>query len=153
MKAINTMIKECLKQNEKELTNDLLNLKSVKKLIEENKKFNFNISIFYNNKTNLLELTYIFKKDNQQFSVRFQMSELIFNLKCIEISANLIEYAINYFNNTNFKINIGNYDSDNYVEIKEYINSFYDNEINNEDKENNIISNLVIINDITDEEL
>lgn len=126
MKAIKTAIKECLEENRNELINDLMNLKSTKKIIEENKDFTFDMSISNIDKTSLLELEYVFKRNEQKISARFQMLELKFNWNCIDISTNLIEYAISYFNNTEFKTNIGNYDGDNYVGIKEYINSFYD---------------------------
>lgn len=144
MKAIKTIIKECMEENRNELINDLMNLKSTKKIIEENKDFTFDINISYNYFTNLLELEYTFKRNKQKISVRFQMSEIKFNFNCISISTSLIEYAIDYFNDTESKVNVGNYDGDNYVEIKEYINSFYDKDEK---------SNLLILDHTIEEEI
>lgn len=144
MKAIKTAIKECLNENAEELKNDLMDLKSTKKLIGENKDFAFDISISYNYNDNALELEYVFKKNEQKISIRFQMSELNFNLNCTNISTNLIEYAIKYFNKKEFKVNIGSFDGDNYVGIKEYINSFYDKDEK---------SYLVILDYVLEEEI
>lgn len=126
MNAINKIIENGLKENEKELKNELMKLNSIKEIILKNNNFSFDIQIFYNKNTQLLELTYILSKDNHKIELDFQMNELTFNFRCIDISVTIIKYAINYFNETEFKTNIGDCDGDIYVGIKEYINSFYD---------------------------
>lgn len=144
MKAISAMIREGLKENAKELKEELLDLKTVQDINKSNSSFNFDISIFYNNDTKLLEIKYTFTKEQQQISIRFEMSELSFNFNSIEISVELIKYAISYFNKTDYKVNIGNFDGDNYTGIKGFINSFYGAEEN---------SNLCITDDILEEEI
>lgn len=131
MKAINKIIENGLKENEKELKDNLMELNSVKEIISQNSDFTFNINISYNKDTQLLELLYTLNKDNHKIELSFQMSEVVFNFHCIDISVNIIKYAISYFNKNEFKINIGDYDGDMYVGIKEYIESFCEDEKSN----------------------
>lgn len=141
MKAINKIIREGLKENEKKVMEKVMGLNSIKDIMKENSDFSFNINISYKKDLNLLQLSYNFKNSNHEISIDFQMSELVFNMEYIEISTTLIEYAISYFNNTDFKVNIGDFDGDCYVGIKEYIESFFDE---------NESSNLAIIDKTTD---
>lgn len=135
MNAIKKIIEDGLKENEKELKNKLMELEDIKEIISQNKNFSFDIKIFYNKNTQLLELTYTLNKDKHEIELSFQISELIFNFHCIDISVNIIKYAISYFNETEFKVNIGDYNGNIYVGIKEYIDSFYDYD---EEKKSNI---------------
>lgn len=131
MKAVNKIIENGLKENEKELKDNLMELNSVKEIISQNSDFTFNINISYNKDTQLLELLYTLNKDNHKIELSFQMSEVVFNFHCIDISVNIIKYAISYFNKDEFKVNIGDYDGDMYVGIKEYIESFCEDEKSN----------------------
>ena len=135
MNAIKKIIEDGLKENEKELKNKLMELEDIKEIISQNKNFSFDIKIFYNKNTQLLELTYTLNKDKHEIELSFQISELIFNFHCIDISVNIIKYAISYFNETEFKVNIGDYNGNIYVGIKEYVDSFYDYD---EEKKSNI---------------
>lgn len=135
MNAIKKIVEDGLKENEKELKNKLMELENIKEIISQNKNFSFDIKIFYNKNTQLLELTYILNKDRHEIELSFQMPELMFNFHCIDISVNIIKYAISYLNETEFKVNVGDYDGDIYVGIKEYIDSFYNYD---EDKKSNI---------------
>lgn len=126
MEAINKIIKNGLNQNAKELKSEILQLNFYKEILNNNKNFDFDIKIGYSKGDNLLELYYTIKNGEHEITIQFLMNELTFNFKCYEITSNLLRYAINYFNNNDFKINIGGFDGDNYVGIAEYIKSFYE---------------------------
>lgn len=136
MKAINRMIEEGLKENQNELKKNLMRIDSIQEIISKNKNFSFDIQIFYNRDTQLLNLTYTLNKNNHKIELDFQMRELTFNFNCINISTAIIVYAISYFNGNEFKTNIGDFDGDIYVGIKEFLDSFYDYD---EDIKSNIL--------------
>lgn len=105
MEAINKIIKNGLNQNAKELKSEILQLNFYKEILNNNKNFDFDIKIGYSKGDNLLELYYTIKNGEHEITIQFLMNELTFNFKCYEITSNLLRYAINYFNNNDFKIN------------------------------------------------
>ena len=126
MEAISKIIKNGLEQNAKELKSEILTLNFYKEILAKNPNFDFDIKIGYSAGDNLLELYYTIKDEEHEITIQFLMNELTFNFKCYEITSNLLKYAENYFNNKEFKINIGDFDGDDYVGIVEYIKSFYE---------------------------
>ena len=88
--------------------------------------FDFDIKIGYSKDDDLLELYYTVTNGEHEITIQFLMNELTFNFKCYEITSTLLQYAESYFTNKEFKVNIGDFDGDNYVEIVEYMKSFYD---------------------------
>ena len=126
MESINKIIINGLEQNAKELKSEILDLNFYKEILTNNKNFDFDIKIGYSKGDDLLELYYTIKNEEHEITIQFLMNELTFNFKCYEITSNLLKYAENYFNNKEFKINIGDFDGDDYVGIVEYIKSFYE---------------------------
>lgn len=126
MEAISKIIIKGLEQNAKELKSEILNSKSYKTILDTNKNFDFDIKIGYNKGDDLLELYYTIKDEDHEITIQFLMNELTFNFKSYDISLTLLQYAKKYFSNKEFKINIGDFDGDNYVGIVEYIKSFYE---------------------------
>ena len=124
MEAINKIIRNGLEQNAKELKSGITELNFYKEILENDKNFDFDINIGYSKGDDLLELYYTIKNGEHEITIQFLMNELTFNFKCYEITPNLLRYAENYFNNKEFKINIGDFDGDYYVGIAEYIRSF-----------------------------
>lgn len=124
MEPVRKIIRELMKKNSKELKQDLITIKDVKKIYEENKNFDFNIKMHYDLDTQLLDISYEFAKDNREVYVYFQTSELNFHWNAIKISTALIDFAISHFNNKDFKIVI---DEDMHEGgIKEYMRDFLD---------------------------
>lgn len=128
MDAISKMIKNGIEKNVKELKEGLIEINNVKEMISQGLKFD--IYIEYNKTLDLLYIDYTFKKEEKEISVRFQMSELTFNFHATEISIELMKFALSYFNDAEYKVNIGSFDGDEHVGIREYINSFYDYDVN-----------------------
>ncbi len=126
MEAINKIVKNGLAQNAKELREGIKGLNSWKKISEKHPKFDFNIKIGYSKGDDLLELYYTITNGEHEITIQFLMNEFTFNFKCTEITCNLLEYAENYFDNKEFKINIGSFDGDYYVGIVDYIKHFYE---------------------------
>lgn len=62
--------------------------------------------------------------------ISFLINENVFWWNSTNITSTSIEYAVSYFNNTEFKVNIGGFDGDNYVTtIEEYLKEYcLDNE-------------------------
>lgn len=133
MNLISTILEQGVKENQEELKKDLLGLKSTKALQKENEGFDFDISLFYDLNTNLLFVEYTFTKNEHTITVYFQMSDLTFNWNAVKISTTLMTYATKYFNNEDFKVNIGDYEGDYLVGVKGFIESFYD-----EDEKSNL---------------
>lgn len=125
MDLTNTMIRKGLEQNAKELKSETMNLNFYKKILTNNKDFDFDVKIGYSKGDDLLELYYTIKNKEHEITVQFLMNELTFDLNRYNITSKLLQYAEKYFNHKDFKVNIGDYDGDNYVGIVEYIQSFY----------------------------
>lgn len=142
MKSINTIIRNGIKENEKEIKEILLDINAVKELM--NQGLSFEIKLAFNFNTNLLEVKYEFKKNDNEMSVYFTMNNDVFTSEYLEISINLMEYAFGYFNNEEIKFNIGDFDGDNYVTIKDYLKSLI---------EENEELHLMIVDEQLDEEL
>lgn len=126
MEAINKIILNGLEQNAKELKEEIKELNSWKGISEKHPNFDFDVKIGYCKDDDLLELYYTITNVEHEITIQFLMNEFTFNFKCTEITCNLLKYAESYFNNKEFKINIGSFDGDYYVGIVEYIKSFYE---------------------------
>lgn len=132
MDTLYTIIKNGLKENSKKLKNSLLSLESTKEIMQNNKNFDFDIDLSFDKDANskydfhALYIRYTFQKDEQKIYIEFKMNDTLFAWNSTRISATLLDYAVSYFKNEDFKVNIGSYDGDDFVGIKEYINDFYD---------------------------
>lgn len=130
MDAIRTIVNRGLAQNAKEEYETTLELNSFKELLKNNKNFKFELEEIWD-KDDIIIATYTFYDDDHKLEVVLDIREITLNLNLTRITTSLIEFAIHYFENNNeeIKFNDGDYDGDNYVNIKEYIeNTFTDEE-------------------------
>ena len=104
----------------------LLGLNSVKEIIEKNNEFNFDIKMEFNFNTKLLEVKYEIENATNEISAYFSADYSAFARESLDISTSLITYANAYFNNENLKFNAGDFEGDNYVDIKSYIKSLFE---------------------------
>lgn len=126
MNSLVDIIRNATEENGKELEKKLLNINSVKEIIEENNGFNFNIELVFNFNTKLLEAKYEIQNITNEISVYFSVDYDAFVRESIDISTSLIQYANAYFNNKDLKFNAGDFEGDNYVDIKTYIKSLFE---------------------------
>ena len=126
MNDLVTIIRNSTEENEKELKKSLLGLNSIKEIIEKNNEFNFDIKMEFNFNTKLLEVTYEIKNATSEISVYFKVDYTAFARESLDISTSLIKYGNAYFNNEDLKFNAGDFEGDNYVGIKAYIESLFE---------------------------
>lgn len=126
MNSLVDIIRNATEENKKELEKKLLNINSVKEIIEENNSFNFNIELVFNFNTKLLEAKYEIQNVTNEISVYFSVDYDAFVRESIDISTSLIQYANAYFNDKDLKFNAGDFEGDNYVDIKTYIKSLFE---------------------------
>ena len=123
MELVKTIIRNGLNQNAKELKAGIVELNPYKKLVEKNKGFDFNVKIGYSRGDDLLELCYEISMIGKRITIQFLINELRFDFYNYDITKNLLRYADSYFNNKEFKINVGDFDGDYLVGIEDYIKS------------------------------
>ena len=126
MNGLIDIIRNATEENEKELKKILFGLNSVKEIVEKDNEFNFNIKLVFNFNTKLLEAKYEIQNTTNEISVYFSVDYDAFIRESIDISTSLIQYANAYFNNKDLKFNTGDFEGDNYVDIKTYIKSLFE---------------------------
>jgi hypothetical protein len=131
MKLIRREIYDLLIDNKIELKERMQEIAKIKNLLLEN-DVKFDVLFKYDNVKDCLKVDYNFysNKLDKEMDIDFLIDENVFWWNSTDITCTSIEYAVSYFNNTEFKVNIGGFDGDNYVTtIEEYLKEYcLDNE-------------------------
>lgn len=131
MELIKKTIYDILISNKIELEDRVQKITELENLLLEN---NIKFEVFFNyyNVKDCLKVDYNFysNKLDKEMDISFLINENVFWWNSTNITSTSIEYAVSYFNNTEFKVNIGGFNGDNYVTtIEEYLKEYcLDNE-------------------------
>jgi hypothetical protein len=131
MKLIRREIHDLLIGNKIELKERMQKITEIKNLLLEN-NVEFDVLFKYDNVKDCLKVNFNFynNKLDKEMDINFLIDEDVFWWKSTDITRTSIEYAVSYFNNTEFKVNIGDSYADNYVTtIEEFLREYcLDNE-------------------------